>query len=91
MIDLDGALLKSDLRHECVLQLARGEPGGILKILYWLTRGRTAFKQFIAARGTLDIEGIPVRDDVVAWTQGEHTSGRQIVLAAADPRVVGRG
>jgi 4-hydroxybenzoate polyprenyltransferase len=87
VIDLDGALLKSDLRHECVLHLARREPGGVFKILYWLTRGRTAFRQFIAARGTLDIEGIPVHDDFVAWTRGEHTSGRPIVLAAADPGV----
>jgi 4-hydroxybenzoate polyprenyltransferase len=87
VIDWDGALLKPDPWHECALQLVRREPGAVFKILYWLARGRTAFKQFIAARGTLDIEGIPVRDDVVAWTQGEHTSGRQIVLAAADPGV----
>jgi 4-hydroxybenzoate polyprenyltransferase len=90
VIDLDGALFKSDLWHECVLHLVRREPGAVFKILYWLMRGRSAFRQFIAARGTLDIEGIPVRDDFVAWTQGEHTTGRQIVLAAADPCVAAK-
>jgi len=84
VIDLDGALLKSDLRYEWVLHLVRRDPGAVFGILYWLARGRTAFGQFIAASGTLDIEAIPARDDFVAWVEGEHATGRPIVLLAAD-------
>src|SRR5260370_37963917 len=84
VIDLDGALLKSDLRYEWVLHLVRRDPGAVFGILYWLARGRTAFGQFIAASGTLDIEAIPARDDFVAWVEGEHATGRPIVLLAED-------
>jgi 4-hydroxybenzoate polyprenyltransferase len=87
VIDLDGTLLKSDLRQESVLQLVRRDPAAVFEILYRLVRGRTGPEQFMAARGTLDIDGIPARDDFVAWTQDEHSAGRRIVLAAADPRV----
>ncbi len=87
VIDLDGALLKSDLQHECALQLARREPGAVFQILYWLARGRVAFRQFIAARGAPEIEGVPARQDFITWTESEHAAGRPIVLAAADPRV----
>jgi 4-hydroxybenzoate polyprenyltransferase len=87
VINLDGALLKSDLQDECALQLARRDPGAIFQILYWLGRGHVAFRQFIAARGAPEIEGTPARGDFVAWTESEHAAGRPIVLAAADPRV----
>jgi 4-hydroxybenzoate polyprenyltransferase len=87
VIDLDGTLLKSDLQHECALQLARREPGAVFQILYWLARGRVAFRQFIAARGAPEIEGVPAREDFIAWTESEHAAGRPIILAAADPRV----
>jgi hypothetical protein len=87
VIDLDGALLRSNPRHERVLQLVRREPGAVVDMLYGLARGRTAFRQFIAARCTLDIEAVPARDDLVAWAQREHAAGRQIALAADDPRI----
>ena len=87
VINLDGALLKSDLQDECALQLARRDPGAIFQILYWLGRGHVAFRQFIAARGAPEIEGTPARADFIAWTESEHAAGRSIVLAAADPDV----
>src|ERR1700722_5085417 len=71
VINLDGALLKSDLQDECALQLARRDPGAIFQILYWLGRGHVAFRQFIAARGAPEIEGTPARGDFVAWTESE--------------------
>ena len=47
VIDLDGTLLKTDLQDECALQLARRDPGAVFQILYWLARGRVAFRQFV--------------------------------------------
>jgi 4-hydroxybenzoate polyprenyltransferase len=87
VIDLDGALLKSDLQDECALQLARRDPGAVFQILYRLARGRVAFRQFIAARGVPELEGTPARGDFIAWAESEHAAGRPIVLAAADPGV----
>jgi 4-hydroxybenzoate polyprenyltransferase len=87
VIDWDGALLRSDLRQEGLLQLVRRDPGAVVEILHRLVRGRAALGQFIAARGTPDIAGVPVRDDFVAWAQREHAAGRRIVVAAADPSV----
>jgi hypothetical protein len=87
VIDLDGALLKSDLQDECALQLARRDPAAVFQILYWLTRGRVAFRRFIVARSASEIESAPARGDFIAWTESEHAAGRPIVLAAADPRV----
>jgi hypothetical protein len=84
VIDLNGALLKSDLRHEGALRLVRRDPGAVFKILYWLVRGRTTWRQFIAAQGTPDIEGIPARDDFVAWTEGEHATGRELCAKVGD-------
>jgi 4-hydroxybenzoate polyprenyltransferase len=84
VVDLDGALFKSDLAHESALQLVRRNPGVLWRNLYWLARGRRAFRQFIAGRVELEVERLPVRDDVVAWAKGEHAAGRQVVLAASD-------
>jgi 4-hydroxybenzoate polyprenyltransferase len=87
VINLDGALLKSDLQHEWALQVARRDPGAAFQILYWLARGRAAFRQFIAARGMPEIEGAPARADFIAWMQSERAAGRPIVLAADDRHV----
>lgn len=87
MVELDGTLLKADLRHEAALQIARHHPGAIFEILYRLLRGRAAFWQFIAGRAALDIAGVPARGELVAWAQREHDAGRPIVLLVTDPGV----
>jgi 4-hydroxybenzoate polyprenyltransferase len=87
VVDLDGAPFKSSLEHEAALQLVRRDPGALFRILHWLLRGRLAFLQFIVARGAFDLEGIPVRDDFVAWAKREQAAGRRVFLAAACSRM----
>jgi 4-hydroxybenzoate polyprenyltransferase len=90
VIDWNGALLKSDLRQERILQLPRRDPAALPQMLHRLLRDRTTFGHFIAARGPLDLEGLPVGEAFVAWAQREHDSGRRIVLAAADQHVAAK-
>ncbi len=87
VIDLAGALLKTDVMHEGFMQLVRRQPGALSGLRHWLTGGREAFGRFVAARAKLDVERLPVREDLVAWAAREHAAGRQVILAAVDRRV----
>jgi hypothetical protein len=90
VVDLDGALFKSDLAHESALQLVRRNPGVLLRILYRLVRGRPAVREFIAKRVELDVEALPARDDFVAWAKREHAAGRPVVLLAGADKIWSR-
>lgn len=84
VVDLDGALLKVDALHESLIALLLRRPWQALRaLLVLLTRGRAATNARIAAFDPLDVEALPMREDVLAWLQEEVIAGREVHLISA--------
>ena len=58
-IDLDGALLRTDLLHESVLLLLRKNPLYLFALPVWLLGGKAGFKRQVAQRVRIDAETLP--------------------------------
>ncbi|MGC4396982.1 UbiA family prenyltransferase [Hydrogenophaga sp. T2] len=90
-VDLDGSLTPSDTLHESVMLFLRQHPGNLLRMIGWLPRGKAGFKRALADAVVPEPEGLPWREDFVAFLRAEHARGRTLVLAsAADRRIVQR-
>ena len=50
-VDLDGTLIASDSLAESALLLIKQKPWYVLRMLFWLLRGRRKLKAEIGARG----------------------------------------
>jgi 4-hydroxybenzoate polyprenyltransferase/phosphoserine phosphatase len=88
-VDLDGALIRTDLVLESVLDLLRRAPFELLKLLLVsLFRGWTYFKTQLAAESRLDVKYLPFRASVVEQLRALHARGDRLVLASsADPQL----
>jgi phosphoserine phosphatase len=85
-IDCDGTLIRTDLLHESVLLLLKQAPLSLLKLPFWLARGRAHMKERIAATVSFSGATLPFNDDVVALAREAVRDGRKLVLATASPR-----
>lgn len=88
VVDLDGTLTPTDTLLESLVLLVRSSPIYLLLIPFWLLFGRAGFKQRVADRVGLDVEVLPLRDDLLAYLRKQKVLGRRLVLAtAADQRI----
>jgi 4-hydroxybenzoate polyprenyltransferase/phosphoserine phosphatase len=85
-IDCDGTLIRTDLLHESVFLLLKQAPLSLLKLPFWLARGRAHMKERIAATVSFSGATLPFNDDVVALAREAVRDGRKLVLATASPR-----
>jgi 4-hydroxybenzoate polyprenyltransferase/phosphoserine phosphatase len=83
VVDLDGTVLRTDLLVESASQFALRRPWRTPAMLRWLAEGRAILKEQLAANTMLDLETMPIRDDVVRWITEERANGRTVVLATA--------
>ena len=83
MVDLDATLTPTDTLLELVILLVKRNPLDLLRLPFWLLRGRAAFKEFVSTRASIPVDNLPFRADVVEYLRGERESGRRIVLATA--------
>jgi 4-hydroxybenzoate polyprenyltransferase len=83
VVDLDGTLTPTDTLVESIIQLGKQHPFDLLKLPFWLLRGRAGFKASIATRSTLPITNLPYQTDLVNFLQNEKQNGRQLILATA--------
>jgi 4-hydroxybenzoate polyprenyltransferase len=86
-IDLDGTLIRSDTLVESVLDLLRREPWTAMAFPFWLAAGKANFKARIAERTAIAAEGLPYREEVVAWAR-EQSALRPVVLVTAAHRKI---
>lgn len=87
-VDLDGTFVRSDTLYESLLLLVRQNPSSLLRLPFWLLRGRAALKQEIARRVLPDASLLPLNGDLLVWLRGQKKQGRELVLATgADARV----
>lgn len=85
-VDLDGTILATDLLWESLLILLKKNPLYLLRLPFWLARGRAFLKRQIAIRVSLDPAALPYREDVLSFLRGERRAGRPLVLATGADR-----
>lgn len=83
VVDVDGTLIKSDMLHEATAQFVAHHPLETWRIPLWLMRGKQVLKCALAERVELDVERLPLRDEVLAYIRTAQAEGRKIYLASA--------
>ena len=83
-VDLDGTLLFNDSVQEVFWRLLLQHPW-LACVAFWqlLTRGKTAFKHFMAGHIALHTAQWPLNPEVIEFLKKEKTTGRQIILLTA--------
>jgi 4-hydroxybenzoate polyprenyltransferase/phosphoserine phosphatase len=89
-VDLDGTLTLVDTLQELLLDMARREPAALLRMPFWLLRGKAWFKAQAARYGRVDAQVLPYREDLLEWLRKQKASGRRLVLATAANEAVAR-
>ena len=85
-VDLDGTLLRSNILLEALLALAARSPLTLLRLPFWLLKGKAYLKEAVARRVHLDPRLLPYHSEFLAYLREQHASGRQLVLATASHR-----
>ena len=89
VVDLEGALLKVDALHESLIALLLRRPWqGFCALLVLLARGRAAMNARIAAFDPLDVEALPLRENVLAWLGQEADAGRELHLVSVGGQAI---
>lgn len=87
-VDLDGTLIHSDMLHETVLSLVKGNLFSVFYLPFWLLRGKADLKQKIAERAEFEPASLPYNLDLVEWLRQQHTQGRRLILCTASDRFI---
>lgn len=91
VVDLDGTLLKVDSLYETFAAGLFAAPVRTVLALAELRHGIAAFKRKLSAIAQLDVDTLPVREELLAYISGEAATGREVHLAtAADQAIASR-
>lgn len=82
-VDLDGTLIRTDMLHETLLQLVKRSPQDLLRIPFWLLRGRAFMKSKLAERAQPRIDLLPTSAKFLEFLRAERAAGRKLYLATA--------
>ena len=89
-VDLDGTLIHTDLFIESLLALAKHAPLALLKLPFWLLRGKAYAKRQIAARVKVNAVSLPYNKNVIELIEQAREQGRSVELVtASDELLVG--
>ena len=84
VIDLDGALSRTNMLLECTLAFIRHRPLRIFQVLSWLAKGRSVLKQELTRCVPLDAMALPLDPALAAYAAGEKAKGRKVYLAVTE-------
>lgn len=88
VVDLDGTLIRTDMLHESALRVVRDKPLHVLRIPYWLTRGKAFLKSRLASHTDFDPASLPYNQDLLAWLHTQRAAGRRLILCTASDRSI---
>ena len=89
IVDMDGALLRTDTTFEALAQGIFTRPTATLFALTALFSGRAAFKRRIAEIAPIDIDVLPLRTEFVDHLAAERRRGRKLhLVSGSDDAVV---
>ena len=91
IVDLDGTLTPTDTLIESVIQLIKQSPMNLLRLPFWLMKGRAGFKEEVASRSTIAPALLPYQPALLAYLQAEKDQGRKVILATAAHRKIADG
>ena len=83
VVDLDCTLTPTDTLVESVIQVIKQSPLNLLRLPFWLFKGRAGFKNHIASHATISAEHLPYHEPLLAYLRREKLKGRSIILATA--------
>ncbi len=87
-VDLDGTLIFSDVLHESAIGLIRKHPLILLKIPFWLIKGKAYLKSKLASLVDLDVANLPYNYALIDWLKDQRASGKKIVLCTASDHLI---
>ena len=82
-VDLDGTLVATDTLHEMSLQILRQRPSALVRMPFWLLKGRAYLKEKIAETVSLKVETLPYHQELLSWLREQKKLGRKLVLCTA--------
>jgi 4-hydroxybenzoate polyprenyltransferase len=91
IVDLDGTLTPTDTLIESVILLVKQSPLNLLRLPFWLLKGRVRFKDEVASHTSISTEHLPYRESFLAYLRGEKEKGRRIILATAAHKSIAEG
>lgn len=80
-VDLDGTLVKVDTLYDTFLLLVRKDPLALLRVPFWVARGKANFKANLTRRIALDVTHLPYNQPLLEYLNAQHAMGRPIYLA----------
>jgi 4-hydroxybenzoate polyprenyltransferase len=87
-VDLEGALVKTDLTAEALLLLAKQRPWMLPLFLWRAVWGRASFKRRLFQHAMPAAELLPYRTETLDYLRREHAAGRSLILiSSADERM----
>jgi 4-hydroxybenzoate polyprenyltransferase/phosphoserine phosphatase len=91
IVDMDGALLRTDVLFEAFAAGLARRPVATLMALRHLLGGRARFKRAMTEIAEIDVEALPLREDFVEHLAAEKATGRPLhLVTAADQEVAQR-
>jgi 4-hydroxybenzoate polyprenyltransferase len=81
VVDLEGALLRSDLLIESIFARAKKKPLDAWKVPWWLARGTAESRRELMRDAAPDVSTLPYRQDLLEYLRNERSRGRALVLA----------
>jgi 4-hydroxybenzoate polyprenyltransferase len=88
VVDMDGALLRTDTLFEGLVSGLARRPLATLAAMTQLARGRARLKSALNAVGEIDVESLPIREDLIDYLKAEHAKGRPIHLVTAADQLI---
>jgi len=83
VVDLDGALIRTDLFFESVLKLIKSKPLYIFNLVFWLFLGRSQLKERIAGFIDINPEILPYEKELINYLKAKKAQGAFLILATA--------
>jgi 4-hydroxybenzoate polyprenyltransferase len=91
VVDLDGTLTPTDTLVESLVVLLKQSPLNLLRLPWWLLKGRARFKHSVASRCGVLAEQLPYHEPLLLYLRGEKQTGRRIILATAAHESIAAG
>ena len=88
IIDLDGTLIHTDMLHESALRTLRDKPFEVLRIPFFLARGKAVLKRRLAQHGEFDAASLPYNTALLDWLRQERGNGRKLILCTASDHTI---
>jgi phosphoserine phosphatase len=85
---MDGSLLRTDVLAECAIAYLKGGLLRLFQMIGWLRHGRSHLKKMLAEAVDIDVDTLPVNEELVTVAAAEAAKGRRVILATSANRRV---